>query len=118
MKIITTGDGGELACWSSGSGASLLLVHGSISDHTIWDAIRPRLEGRFTVHVVNRRGREGSTPLETVDLEREFRDVADAIGEPVHVLGHSFGADGTQATPADGRKGRGRRLRNRNDSGG
>jgi len=71
------------------------LVHGSISDRTIWDAIRPRLESRFTVHVVNRRGREGSTRLEAVDLEREFRDVAavaDAIGEPVHVLGHSFGA--------------------------
>ncbi len=95
MKIVTTGDGGELACWSSGSGPPLLLVHGSISDRTIWDAIRPGLESRFTVHVVNRRGREGSTPLETVDLEREFRDVAvvaDAIGEPVHVLGHSFGA--------------------------
>ena len=90
-----TRDGGELACWVSGSGPPLLLIHGSISDRTIWEPTRPRLEDRFTVYVLNRRGREGSTPLESVDLEREFREVAavvDAIGGPVHVLGHSFGA--------------------------
>ena len=95
MYTVTTTDGANLACWPSGSGPPLLLVHGSISDRTIWDGIRPRLESRFTVHVVNRRGRDGSTSLEVVDLEREFRDVAavvDAIGEPVHLLGHSFGA--------------------------
>ena len=95
MEPVKTRDGGDLACWRSGSGPPLLLVHGSISDRTIWDAIRPRLERLYTVYVVNRRGREGSPPLEIVDLEREFRDVAavvDAIGEPVHLLGHSFGA--------------------------
>lgn len=56
--------------------------------------MRPALEQRFTVHAMNRRGREGSASLRDGDLEREFRDVAavlDAIGEPTHVIGHSFG---------------------------
>jgi pimeloyl-ACP methyl ester carboxylesterase len=91
---VTAPDGAKLACWKGGSGPPLLLVHGSVSDRTVWEPIRPRLERRFTVHVMHRRGRDGSAPLMDGDLRREFSDVAaviDAIGAP-HVLGHSYGA--------------------------
>jgi pimeloyl-ACP methyl ester carboxylesterase len=94
MKTARSSDGAALAYWSSGSGPPLLLVHGSICDHTVWRPLLPALERRFTVHAMNRRGREGSAPLRDGDLEREFADVAavlGAIGEPSHVIGHSFG---------------------------
>ena len=95
MKTVIARDGTKLACWRGGQGPPLLLVHGSVSDRTIWSLVQPALEKRFTVHAMNRRGREGSGALVECSLEREFEDVAavvDSIGEPVHVLGHSFGA--------------------------
>ncbi|MDX1384292.1 MAG: alpha/beta fold hydrolase, partial [Thermoanaerobaculia bacterium] len=96
MNTIESAGGGRIAYDQDGSGPPVLLVHGSISDRSIWEAVRPRLEEHFTVHAVNRRGREESAELDgRVDLEREFLDVAavvEAIGEPTHVVGHSFGA--------------------------
>jgi pimeloyl-ACP methyl ester carboxylesterase len=96
MKTATTHDGAHIAFDQGGAGPPLLLVHGTISDRSIWEPVRPLLEKRFTVYAVHRRGREGSAALDDhVDFEREFRDVArviDEIGQPVHVLGHSFGA--------------------------
>ena len=95
MKTVIARDGTKLACWRGGQDPPLLLVHGSVSDTTIWSLVQPALEKRFTVHAMNRRGREGSGALVECSLEREFEDVAavvDSIGEPVHVLGHSFGA--------------------------
>ncbi len=95
MRVAVSYDGAGIAYDRGGEGPPLLLVHGTISDRTIWEPIRSRLEKRFTVYTVHRRGREGSAPLGGVDFEREFRDVAcvvDDIGEPTHVVGHSFGA--------------------------
>lgn len=95
MKTVTSSAGGQITYEHSGSGPPLLLVHGTISDRSVWEPIRPALQKRFTVYAVNRRGRTGSAALDDVDFEREFLDVAavvDAIGEPAHVLGHSFGA--------------------------
>ena len=52
-------------------------------------------EQRFTVYALDRRGRGGSEDAQPYTIEREFDDVAatvNAIGEPVNVLGHSYGA--------------------------
>ena len=53
------------------------------------------MEERFTVYAVDRRGRGGSGDGQGYAIEREFEDVAaviDSIGEPVNLLGHSYGA--------------------------
>lgn len=95
QQSITSSDGAEIAYWKSGDGAPLVLVHGSISDRTTWALVQPTLEQRFTVYAVNRRGREGSAPPAPHTMALEYEDVAnvvDSIGEPVHLLGHSFGA--------------------------
>ena len=95
METVTSRDGTTIAFWRSGHGPPLLLVHGGLSDRTTWNLVRPAFEERFTVYVINRRGREGSGASREHELEREFEDVAavmDAIGEPVHVVGHSGGA--------------------------
>jgi pimeloyl-ACP methyl ester carboxylesterase len=89
-------DGTPIAFWRSGSGSALLVVHGATADHTTtWRFVLADLQRRFTVHAMDRRGRGGSGDAPDYDLQREAEDVAaivDAIGGPVHVLGHSYGA--------------------------
>ena len=86
-----SGDGTEIACWRSGTGPALVLVHGSTVDHTAWDGVRPELEPSFTVYAMDRRGRGGSGDAPTFAVEREVEDVAavvDSIDGAVHVMGH------------------------------
>ncbi len=77
-------DGTEIAYWTSGDGPPLLLIHGSLGDHTRWDALRPHLEPHVTVHAMDRRGRGGSGDQAEYSIEREYEDVAavvDSIAE-------------------------------------
>ena len=95
MHTATSADGTQIAYWRQGDGSPLLLVHGSLSDRVAWILIQPLLAERFTVYVMNRRGREGSGEPAPHVIAREFEDivaVVDAIGEPGHLLGHSGGA--------------------------
>jgi pimeloyl-ACP methyl ester carboxylesterase len=88
----------------SGRGAPLVLVHGSFSNHqTNWEPVRPLLENEFTFHAVARRGRGEMEATEGHQLEDEARDVAavvQAIGQPVFLLGHSYGAQVALAAAA------------------
>lgn len=96
MQRVVSKDGTCLAVWRSGSGPPLLLVHGATYDHTTaWRFVVPEFERRFTVYAMDRRGRGASGDSPAYGLQREAEDVAaviDAIGEPVNVLGHSYGA--------------------------
>src|SRR5688500_8161181 len=79
----------------SGGGTPLVLVHGGAADGTRWTPVLPALEERFTVYAVDRRGRGLSGDTAAYSIEREFEDIAalvDAIGGPVDLLGHSYGA--------------------------
>jgi pimeloyl-ACP methyl ester carboxylesterase len=79
-----------------GSGPPLVLVHGAFSDHhTNWEFVRPLFEKRFTVHAIARRGRGETDATEGHSLHDEGRDVVAVIrgiGQPVFLLGHSYGA--------------------------
>ena len=71
-----------------------MLVHGTSADHNRWAQVVPELEQRFTVFAVDRRGRGGSGDAADYALEREFEDVTavvDSVGEPVTLVGHSYG---------------------------
>lgn len=96
MQTVASNDGTRIAYWRSGGGPPLLLVHGATADHTTtWRLVRGELERRFTVYAMDRRGRGGSGDATAYELRREAEDVAavvESIGEPVHVLGHSYGA--------------------------
>jgi pimeloyl-ACP methyl ester carboxylesterase len=95
METITSADGTTIGYEATGSGPPLLLVHGTTADHTRWAGILPQLQQHFTVHAMDRRGRGASTDdAESYDILREAEDVAavvDAIGQPVDIVGHSYG---------------------------
>jgi pimeloyl-ACP methyl ester carboxylesterase len=91
---VTTEGGTPVAYWRSGKGPPLVLVHGTAADHSRWRPVIPALEESFTVYAIDRRGRGGSGDAEDYSVEKEFEDVAavvDSLGEPVNLLGHSYG---------------------------
>jgi pimeloyl-ACP methyl ester carboxylesterase len=95
MEQITSRDGTLIAYARSGTGPPLILVHGAIADHTRWAPVLPALAQQYTVYAMDRRGRGGSGDAPAYALAREFEDIvaiAEAIGGPVNLLGHSFGA--------------------------
>jgi pimeloyl-ACP methyl ester carboxylesterase len=87
--------------FSSGDGPPLILVHGTTADHTTWRATGPELARDHRVHAIDRRGRGASTDgpgdagytieLEYDDLAAVADAVADEAGQPVDVIGHSYG---------------------------
>jgi pimeloyl-ACP methyl ester carboxylesterase len=94
METITSADGTRIAFWREGSGPPLLMVHGGICDHFAWYFVVPMLARNFTVYTFDRRGRGASGDTLPYAAEREREDIAailQAIGEPVHLLGHSAG---------------------------
>ena len=95
MPLFTSKDGTSIACHKTGTGAPLVLVHGTTADHTRWAPVLPALSERFTVYACDRRGRGASGDEPPYAIEREFEDVAavvDGIGGPVDLIGHSYGA--------------------------
>jgi pimeloyl-ACP methyl ester carboxylesterase len=96
MQRITSADGIRVSYERYGSGPPLVLVHGSFSDHiTNWQESKSLLEETFTVYSIARRGRGESSITNDHSLEDEMNDVVavlKAIGEPVFLLGHSYGA--------------------------
>ncbi len=95
VQKVTSKDGTTIGFRKSGSGPPLLLIHGTTADHRRWSGILPSVEQRFTVYAMDRRGRGLSTDAPDYSIFREAEDVAtvlEHIGEPVFVLGHSYGA--------------------------
>ena len=95
METVMSNDGTTIAYERTGSGSPLVLVHGTSASHTRWSPILPALAAAFTVYAVDRRGRGESGDADCYAFKREFEDIAaviDSIGEPVDLLGHSYGA--------------------------
>jgi pimeloyl-ACP methyl ester carboxylesterase len=96
METIRSADGTPIAYWRDGTGDPLLLVHGTICDHTTWAAVQPALVNRnFSVYAMDRRGRGRSGDRPAYSLRCEAVDIAavvDSIPGSVNVVAHSFGA--------------------------
>ena len=53
---VRSGDGGSIAVWVEGDGPPLVLVHGSVSDHTVFAPLVGELRDEFTIFAMDRRG--------------------------------------------------------------
>jgi len=80
-------------------------VHGGFSNHhTNWEFVRPLFEKQFTVYAIARRGRGETDATAGHSLADEGRDVVAVIrviGEPVFLLGHSYGAQAALVAAAE-----------------
>lgn len=104
MQRVFTPSGTSVSYDRYGKGPALVLVHGSFSDHeTNWEFVKPFFEQQFTVYAIARRGRGETDATEGHSLEDEANDVVAvirSIGEPVFLLGHSYGAQTALAAAA------------------
>ena len=94
LEQVISADGTSIAFERAGIGPPLELVHGTTTDRSHWDLVRPLLEPRFSVCAVDRRGRGDSGDGAAYSLEREYEDIAavvDSLPGPVDLLGHSYG---------------------------
>jgi pimeloyl-ACP methyl ester carboxylesterase len=96
---VSSDDGTRIAVWVDGDGPPLVMVHGSLQDHTASGALVEVLRGDLTTFAMDRRGFGASGDAPGYALEREFEDVAavvDAVaartGGAVALWGHSYGA--------------------------
>lgn len=92
-------NGTPLACFEDGSGAPVLLVHGSASDYRTWQAQRCDFAERFRVVTYSRRYHwpNGEIPEDADYSMTGHVDDLQALVEsldagPVHLVGHSYGA--------------------------
>jgi pimeloyl-ACP methyl ester carboxylesterase len=96
MSHLATPRGIRVSYRKSGSGPPLVLVHGGFSDHhTNWELVEPILRSRFTLYAMARRNRGGTEATRGHALLDEAHDVValmQHVGEPVFLLGHSYGA--------------------------
>ena len=101
-RQVVSPDGTPIGVFESGAAEAgtrpLVLIHGTTADHLTFRVVGPILGARRRLVAMDRRGRGASGDGPTYSVEREFDDVAavaDAlaaeVGEPVDVLGHSFG---------------------------
>lgn len=105
MQRVPSPAGATVSYDTYGGGPPLVLVHGGFSDHrTNWEFVKPLFEERFTAYAVARRGRGETDATEGHSLGDEGTDVAAlvrSIGEPVFLLGHSYGAHVALAAAAE-----------------
>jgi pimeloyl-ACP methyl ester carboxylesterase len=96
MDSVTSSDGATITYERSGSGPPLVLVHGGLGNGLAsWFGVKPIFQRSFTVYAIDRRGRRETPETEGRSVELECEDVAAvvlAIGEPVFLVGHSYGA--------------------------
>ena len=96
---VRSADGTPLAVWVDGDGPPVVLVHGSMCDHTAFDPLVAELRGAMATYAMDRRGFGASGDAAGYAIEREFEDVAAVVravtartGGPVALSGHSYGA--------------------------
>jgi len=91
---VLSSDGTPLAVECSGTGPSIVIVHGGTGDRTRWTPLFPLLASRFRVCAMDRRAHGESGDSGAYSLEREVADVVAVVNaqpSPVFVVGHSFG---------------------------
>jgi pimeloyl-ACP methyl ester carboxylesterase len=95
LEKVASADGASIAIERIGQGKPLLAIHGAASSRKRWFLTANALaEGRQLI-LMERRARGDSTDGGAYSIDREYDDVVAVvshIGEPLDILGHSYGA--------------------------
>src|SRR5215510_13147405 len=90
--------GQEIACRIDGpeDAPAVVLAHGILADHRVWDSVAQRLAGRFRVVRYDLRGHGGSSappgPYTMEQLADDVPALLDALGiAQAHLAGSSLG---------------------------
>src|SRR5258708_39593635 len=78
---VASKDSTRVAYWQTGKGPPLVLVHGTAADHTRWAPILTKLQERFTVFAMDRRGRGGIGDAAGYHVAGQFADLAPGVGD-------------------------------------
>lgn len=95
IQMITSSDGTAIRCTTQGEGPGIILLTGSNSASPHFASLAYQLSDSFTVHNVDRRGREGSGPQgDGYCMQREAEDIAAVLEQTKagFLFGHSSGA--------------------------
>ncbi|MAT06154.1 MAG: alpha/beta hydrolase [Acidimicrobiaceae bacterium] len=97
---VESADGTTIGVFVAGEGPALVMVHGSIADHTTFDDLVVQLAPTTTSYRMDRRGFGASGDADAYAIEREYEDVAAVVAAvvrreeaPVALFGHSYGAN-------------------------
>jgi pimeloyl-ACP methyl ester carboxylesterase len=104
---VRSADGFPIAVWVDGDGPALVMVHGSIAEHSTFDPFVAVLRHHFTTFAMDRRGFGASGDTADYEIERDFDNVAAVVDTvaartsgPVALWGHSYGANCAWAAPS------------------
>jgi pimeloyl-ACP methyl ester carboxylesterase len=94
VEHVTSADGTRIAYRTWGSGDPILFVHGSATSGADWLLVLPLLRDRFTIVVMDRRGRGRSEDGRDYAMEREAEDILAVLdaARAEMLVGHSYGA--------------------------
>jgi pimeloyl-ACP methyl ester carboxylesterase len=94
---LPTADGGSIHCGSIGRGPTVLLAHGYLLDHSLWDPVLSRLAAAgYRVVAFDQRGhaasREGSEGSSAAAAAADYRTLFEHFGvDGATLVGHSMG---------------------------
>lgn len=94
VRTVPSADGTPISYVRSGSGPTVMLVHGGGADASSMVLVAKELARTYTVLLVERRGRDRPLDRSAYSLELEYDDliaVAVDAGKPVHLVAHSYG---------------------------
>lgn len=79
---------------SGTTGAPVLAIHGGLADSMVWSPVADRLAGKFAITAFDQpgHGRSADWDGEADYLTLSAQIAGSFVEEPMHLLGHSFGA--------------------------
>jgi pimeloyl-ACP methyl ester carboxylesterase len=93
--MVPSKDGTRIAVRKSGSGRSILFIHGlGVESERAWGRVMPLLNGTHAVYAMDLRGHGQSDDGQNYSISKDGDDIAAVlkmIGRPAAVVAHSYG---------------------------
>jgi pimeloyl-ACP methyl ester carboxylesterase len=82
----------DLHVLALGQGEPIVFIHGGFGWSEETFAEQRELADAYELRFVDRKGYGGSPPAERLDFDSQAADIADALTDGAHLVGHSYGA--------------------------